>query len=230
VAGPVSRRRRAALLLGLAVLLGALAASDITSRERALDRRLRPLVPVVVAERPVRSGARLAVGALAVRVVPARYAPGQSFRAPGQVAGRRVAVDVPAGADVTAAVLDRGAPEPAAAALRPGERVASVVAVGDPQAVVPGGRVDVVVTREGGARGDGASRLALEDVPVLGVRSAPDDDRVGGEPKLVLTLRVGVRAAVELAAAQNLAAEVRVLARAPGDRARGARGLQVAAP
>ena len=65
---------------------------------------------------------------------------------------------------------------------------------------------------------------------MLAVRPAPDGDGSGGEPKLVLTLRVGVRAAVELAAAQNLAAEVRVLARAPGDRARGARGLQVTAP
>ncbi len=227
---PVSRRRRAAVLLGLAVLLGALAASDVTSRERALERRLRPLVPVVVADRPVRAGARIALDALAVRAVPARYAPGRSFRSPRALAGRHVAVDVPAGADVTAALLDDGDVEPAAPALSPGERVASVLAVGDPQAVLPGGRVDVVVTREGGPQGDGASRLALEDVPVLAVRPAPDGDRSGGEPKLVLTLRVGVRAAVELAAAQNLAAEVRVLARAPGDRARGARGLQVTAP
>jgi pilus assembly protein CpaB len=226
----MTRRRRAAVLVGLALLLGALAASDVSSREHALERRLRPLVPVVVAERPVRAGARIAVEALAVRVVPARYAPGQSFRSPGQVAGRRAAVDVPAGADLTPVAIDDGDTAPAAPALRPGERVASVVAVGDPQAVLPGGRVDVVVTREGGPQGAGASRLALEDVPVLAVRPAPDADRSSDEPRLALTLRVGVRAAVELAAAQNLAAEVRVLARAPGDRARGARGLQVAAP
>jgi pilus assembly protein CpaB len=226
----VSRRRRAAVLLGLAVLLAALAASDVTSRERALDRRLRPLLPVVVAERPLREGGRIAEAALGVRVVPARYAPGQSFRSPGQVAGRRAAVDVPAGADLTAAVLDDGEAASGLPALRPGERVASVVAVGDPGAVLPGGRVDVVVTREDGPGSSGASRLALEDVPVLAVRPAPDGARSTGEPRLALTLRVGVRAAVELAAAQNLAAEVRVLARAPGDRARGARGLEVGAP
>ncbi|HXS45074.1 MAG TPA: RcpC/CpaB family pilus assembly protein [Solirubrobacteraceae bacterium] len=226
----MSRRRRAAVLLGLALVLGALAASDVTSRERALDRRLRPLVPVVVAQRPVRAGARLDVSALAIRVVPARYAPGQSFRSPGDVAGRRAAVSVPAGADLTASVVDDGRPAAPVPVLRRGERVASVVAVGDPGAVRAGGRVDVVVTREGGAQGAGASRLALEDVPVLAVRPAPEGAHANGEPQLVLTLRVGVRAAVELAAAQNLAAEVRVLARAPGDRARGARGLQVASP
>ncbi|MDX6714872.1 MAG: pilus assembly protein CpaB, partial [Baekduia sp.] len=44
----MTRRRRAALLLGLAFLLGALAASDVAGREAALQRSVGRAVPVVV--------------------------------------------------------------------------------------------------------------------------------------------------------------------------------------
>jgi pilus assembly protein CpaB len=45
----MSRRRRAILLLGLAMLLGGLAASDVARREAAIARQLGPDTPVVVA-------------------------------------------------------------------------------------------------------------------------------------------------------------------------------------
>jgi pilus assembly protein CpaB len=48
-----------------------------------------------------------------------------------------------------------------------------------------------------------------------------------GLPRLSLGLRVTVRQAVYLTAAQAFAREVRVLARAPGDRGHGAAGLRV---
>ena len=56
----MTRRRRAALLLGLAVVLGALAASDVARREAALRAQLAPLVDVVVARRSLADGRRLA--------------------------------------------------------------------------------------------------------------------------------------------------------------------------
>ena len=71
----MSRRRRAALLLGLALVLGALAASDVARRESALRAELAPLVDVVVARGAARGGHRLAAGDLARRAVPARFAP-----------------------------------------------------------------------------------------------------------------------------------------------------------
>src|SRR4051812_50144119 len=54
----MSRRRRGALLAGLSLLLGGLAASDVAGREAALRRGVGPLVDVVVAREPLEAGAR----------------------------------------------------------------------------------------------------------------------------------------------------------------------------
>ena len=113
-------RRRAVLLLGLAALLGTLAATDVARREGALREALAPAVPVVVARREVAAGTRLTLAALAVRRVPERYAPALRYGAPRAVAGLRAAVTIPADADVTPAVVATavpGAPEAAAQAF-----------------------------------------------------------------------------------------------------------------
>ena len=228
----MSRRRRAAILIGLSIILGALAASDVSGREAALRREVGPAVPVLVARTGLRAGARLDPAALAVRRVPARYAPAGAYRAPEEVAGLRAAVAIPAGADLDPAVVDDGTrPEgPAGPALRAGERVAQIVAVGPAASPAAGSRVDVLVTREATGGGAGATTLALEDVEVLSSARAPGGDGDGpdaGLPRVALELRVSVRQAVYLAAAQTFARELRVLPRAPGDRRRGAQGLRV---
>ena len=66
----MSRRRRAALLLGLALVLGGLAASDVARREAALRAQLAPLVDVVVARGDLPAGRALRPDDLAVRRVP----------------------------------------------------------------------------------------------------------------------------------------------------------------
>lgn len=231
----MSRRRRAAVLIGLAVVLGTLAASDVSGREAALRRQIGSPVPVLVARTALRPGARLEPAALAVRRVPARYAPAGAYRSPAEVAGLRAAVGIPAGADLEPALVDDGTRRAGAAGpvLRPGERVAQVVATGSPQAVTVGSRVDVLVTREGAGGRDGSTTLALEDVEVLGAAAAPADDGGSGGsggaalPRVSVELRVSVRQAVYLAAAQTFARELRILPRAPGDRRRGAQGLRL---
>jgi pilus assembly protein CpaB len=85
-----------------------------------------------------------------------------------------------------------------------------VLATGSPDAVVPGARVDVLVTTEH------ATRLALEDIEVLAARPAAASEQ-GGAARVTATLRVTVSDAVYLAAAHSFAREVRLLARAPGD-------------
>ena len=107
----------------------------------------------------------------------------------------------------------------AAPPVEPGERAADVVGLGAPDLVVPGARVDVLVTRdgEGGAAG---AELALEDVEVLAARPAPEGARDDGAERVAATLRVTVRDAVYLAAAQSFARELRLLPRAAGDRER----------
>jgi pilus assembly protein CpaB len=228
----MTRRRRAFVLIGLALVLGALAASDVAGREAALRRQIGPAVPVLVARAPIEAGDRIRPRALAVRRVPARYAPAGAFAAPREVSGLRAAVAIPAGADLDPTLLDDGSGEDAAAgpALRAGERVAQVVAVGSPETAAPGTRVDVLVTREaaGGDGAGGATKLALEDVEVLAAADAPAD---GGEgpARVSASLRVTLRQAVYLAAAQSFARELRLLPRAAGDRGRGRAGLAVGA-
>jgi pilus assembly protein CpaB len=225
----VSRRRRAVLLAGLALLLGALAAADVANREAALRARIGEPVAVVVAARDIAPGASLRPAQLAVRTLPARYAPGLAFVHASQVAGRRTAVALPRGSVITRPMVagdddSQAAPGPD---LRRGERVAELVARGSPVLVVPGGHVDVLVTRER-ADGAGATTLALEDAEVLSATAAPADEDKDGE-QVRVSLRVTLRQAVALAAAQNFAREIRVLARAPGDRGHGLQGLRVAA-
>jgi pilus assembly protein CpaB len=200
----VSRRRRAALLLGLALVLGALAASDVARRESALTAQVGPALEVLVARRPLESGRRVQAGDLAVRRVPERYAPAGRATVPELVIGRELAVPVPAGAPVGEHLL---AVDAAGPAVRRGERAVEVVAAGSPALVAPGARVDVLVT------GEHATELALEDVEVLAARALRDD----AGPKVAATLRVTVRQAVYLAAAGSFAREVRLLPRAPGD-------------
>jgi pilus assembly protein CpaB len=167
-----------------------------------------------------------------VRNVPARYAPAGAYRSVTDVAGLRAAVAIPAGADVDPSVVDDGttAAGPSGPALRTGERVAQIVAIGPAQTLAPGARVDVLVTRDGAGDAPGSTTLALEDVEVLGAGRAPEAGGSGpdaGLPRVALDLRVTVRQAVYLAAAQSFARELRVLPRAPGDRRRGAQGLRV---
>ena len=89
----VSRRRRAAVLLGLALVLGGLAASDVARREAAVRAQLGPPVEVVVARGDLAAGRTLGAADLALRRVPARYAPAGAATVPGEPdragAGRR---------------------------------------------------------------------------------------------------------------------------------------------
>ncbi len=217
----MTRRRRAAALLGLALLLGVLAASDVAGREAALRRQLGPAVPVVVVREPLRAGERIERASLAVREVPERYAPPGVVRDPDAAVGQRAAVAIAERTDLAASLLAvPGADaEPHGPVLRRGERALDLVAVGAADAVVPGARVDVLVTYDGRAAASGPTRLALADVEVLAARPPPQGadaaDSAGGLPRLLATLRVTVRQAVALTAAAAAAQQVRLLPR-PG--------------
>jgi pilus assembly protein CpaB len=203
----VSRRRRGLLLVGLALVLGTLAAADVSRREAALDRRLAPLVPVLVARADLTPGRPVRVTDVEAREVPERWAPVGAAGAPGEVAGTVPAVRIPRGAYVTAAALTE--PGGAGGVVGRGERAVDVVAAGSPDLVAAGARVDVLVTREGAG-----TRLALQDVEVLAAQRAQD---AAGAARIAATLRVTLRQAVYLTAAQSFAREIRLLPRAAGD-------------
>lgn len=224
----MSQRRRGILLAGLALVLGALAASDVAGRDAALRRRIGPSVDVVVAARPLDAGRTLRAADLVVRHVPARWAPAGATGDPGRLVGLRLSAALPAGADVAPALVATAAAVEPGAAVRAGERLADVVAVGSAAAIRVGGRVDVLVTRERGDGAAGRTELALQDVEVLGVRAEPTAAGERSGPRVEATLRVTVREAVYLAAAQSFARELRLLPRAAGDRRVTRGGLAVA--
>lgn len=213
----MTHRRRAVALGSLAVALGTLAAADVAGREAALRRRLAPLVPVLVARGEIERGERIASGDLAVRRVPARFAPQVAFRAAAEVEGARAAVGIPAGVDLQPALLSgaQSGVDGALAAAARGERIARVVAVAAADELPPGARADLLVTGEGpdGVR----ARLALEDVEVVasGPAAARPDGESAGLPRAVLALRVTLRQALELAGVQASGRELRALARPP---------------
>ena len=210
----LSRARRGALLAGLALVLGGLAASDVAGREAALEERLGRAVEVVVARRDLPAGEVLRAQDMTLRAFPERYAPPGAGGSPAELVGRPLAVPVPAGAALTAAQFQVGE-EASGAPVRRGERAVDVVASASPELVVPGARVDVLVTH------DSAAELALQDVEVLAVAAPPAAGPAdAGAARVSATLRVTLRQAVFLGAAASFAREIRLLARAPGDRGR----------
>jgi len=227
----MSRRRRALVLGGLALVLGGLAAFNVAGREAALERRVGGLVDVVVAREAIRAGQRVPERALAIRRVPQRFAPSGVAGDPRRFVGQRARVPIAADTDLTAGMVGGEDARPAGPAVGRGERVAQVVALAAPQLVLAGSRVDVLVTPE--PRGDqpGHAMLALEDIEVIAATELAGDDAAARKdaagPQVAAALRVTLRQAVYLAAAQDFARQLRLLPRAVGDRRRGQAGLQV---
>jgi len=222
----IRRRRRAAVLLGLALLLGGLAASDVAGREAALRRAIGPTVPVVVVRSRLAAGDAFEARHLAVRQVPARFAPALAYRSTSALAGTRAAAALEAGEDVGPSSVDDGT-RAAGAPVRAGERVAELVARGSVGLIQAGSRVDILVTRERGD-GSGATTVALEDAEVLAARAvASGDDGGAAGDRIAASLRVTARQAVYLAAAQSFARDLRLLLRAAGDRRHGLAGTTV---
>ena len=99
---------------------------------------------------------------------------------------------------------------------------AVAVEVSGPAGLAAGSRVDVLVSTESGA-GGGRTLVALAGAELL--RLEPRRRRRGiarsraapARPTALATLRVTLRQAVYLTAADNFAREIRLLARPPGD-------------
>lgn len=220
------------MLLLLALACGGLAATQVRERERRVEARVGPLVGVVVAARDIAPDDRLEARDLAVRRVPARYVPSDAIGAPGRLVGTRSAVPVTAGSYLTVGVV-QGAGPGAGGPLRPGQRAVEIAVTGGAAlaGAGPGSLVDVVVSTQ---RQEGAGRtfVALEAVEVLELRVAgstslaAEDSADAPAATALATLRVSLRQAVYLAAAENFGHEVRLLMRPPGDEQR-ARGFSV---
>jgi len=215
-----ARRRRGLLFLAVALASGGLAASRVHEREQSAARALGPSVEVLVAASDLRAGARVTRAALAMRRMPARFAPPGALGSPAGVVGARVAAAIPAGGYVTAAAFEDARKPGGGNALRRGERAVTVeVAGGGAIAeLAPGARVDVLVSTETGA-GGGRTTMALAGVELLRLGEGGASDPSAG-PTALATLRVTVRQSVYITAADNFAREIRLLARPLHDRSR----------
>jgi pilus assembly protein CpaB len=225
-------------MLSLSLACGGLAASEVSGRVRGVEQRVGAAVPVLVAARDVDAEQELGREDLVVRQMPSRYVPPGALSSPDQVSGAQASVPLPAGSPVTEAQLTGAAQGPGGrepGGLRKGERAVEVaVSGGAPlsENAGPGDRVDVLVSTDA-REGPGRSFLALQDVELLDLRagaagSSESDARAGegsggSAPTAVATLRVTLRQAVYLTAAQNFAREVRLLNRPPGDSRRAGR-------
>lgn len=226
------RRRRGLLLLCVALASGGLAASQVREREQDVEARVGPLTPVLVATRDLAADTELPEAAVGVKRVPARFVPPDALGSKAELVGARTAVAVAAGSYLTVAQF-----QPAASAgsggtrLARGERAVEVgVAGGQGLAELgPGARVDVVVSTEAGA-GGGRTFVALSGAELLALRhdaaagySAEGEGEVA--PSALAVLRVTLRQAVYLTAADNFGREIRLLARPPGDRSSPGEGV-----
>jgi len=225
-------------MLALALASGGLAASEVSRRTQAVEARVGAPVPVVVAAQNLRADSELRAGSLAVREVPRRFAPRDALTAVDQAAGLRTAVPVPEGNALTAGQLRGQGGRRGGHDLRRGERTLEVAVAGGEAlsgAAGPGALVDVLVSTET-RDGAGSTFVALEAVELVALRAGGGD---GAEPaegeagaaataSTTATLRLTLRQAVYLTAAQNFAREVRLLPRPPGDRSRLGRAVVAA--
>lgn len=224
------RRRRGLVLLSIALASGGLAASRVYDHERSVAEQVGQPVDVVVATRDLPAGARVSRAALGLRSVPARYVPPDALASGAGIVGARLAAPVPAGGYLTAGAFEGGdgGGKRGRNGLARGERAVTVEVSGGAalEGLTPARPVDVLVSTEPGA-GGGRTVVALAGVELLrlgettaGYEDADPAAAVSAGPVALATLRVTLRQAVYLTAADNFGREIRLLARPPGDHSR----------
>lgn len=221
----MSRRSRAWALLGTAAVCAGLAASVVSGYARDVRAQVGPLTPVIVAQTKLPRG-RLLTPAnvsryLAARRVPVQFVPPRSLRFARDVIGLRPRLTIPAGSYLSEGLLagpSLGGARPPRDGLR-GRRVVEVAVAGAAaleSALRPGVLVDVLITSD---RGPDAPRtyLGLQGIELAGFRPGPGEGSAGEAQKSIVSLRVTLRQAVLLTAAENFARELRLVPRPTGE-------------
>jgi pilus assembly protein CpaB len=221
----VSRRSRAVALLGVAAVCAGLAASIVSGYAHDVRAQVGPLTQVLVARSTIPRGRQLTPGNiprfLAARRVPAQFVPTRSLRFVRDVVGLRSLVTIPRGDYLSEALLAGRAdrtPRPRRERLRGTSIVeVAVSGAGALEDTRPGVRVDVLITSEHG-RNAPRTYLALQRIELVGFRpNGGGDGSAAGGDKTVASLRVTLRQAVLLTAAENFARELRLVPRPPGE-------------
>lgn len=221
----MGRRARGLALLGAAAACAGLAASSVSRYTNDVRAQVGPLVPVVVARAELQRGTPItpdtAARAFEVRRIPARYAPPRALSSITPATGFRLTVALQPGDYLTDAALrsDSGRSGRAGAAVGRTVEIAVAGAGSLAGALEPGTRVDVLITGDRGG-GPGRTYLALQDAELLAFNGSAGTAGAGEAPSATAALRVSLRQAVLLTAAQNFARELRLVPRPEGDRRR----------
>ncbi|HKH22721.1 MAG TPA: Flp pilus assembly protein CpaB, partial [Solirubrobacterales bacterium] len=213
-----SRRARAVAFLAAAAVCAILAAALAGKYRSRVEARYGPLRPVVVASAELPAGQpiglRRAREALALRRVPASFAPPGALSRIADALGRAPGATIPAGSYVLGAQLIVPQPEqPSSPGVGRGRRPVQVNVAGAEALTVAGeppegSRVDVVVARQAGLGNSARAHIAATGIKLLTLRgpAAPGESWSA-------TLAVSARQALELIGAQSAGREIRLLPR-----------------
>ena len=219
----MGRRARGLALLGAAAACAGIAASSVSRYTNDVRAQVGPMVPVLRTSEPLAAGtaitANTAARKLEVRRVPVRYAPARALTSRSDAIGSRLAVALDRGDYVLAGTLVVSGRRPDAGA---GGRTVEISVAGAgslADSLQPGARVDVLITTERGS-GPGRTYVALQGAELIAFSSGPAGSSEAGTAGATAALRVSLRQAVLLTAAENFARELRLVPRPEGDRRR----------
>jgi Flp pilus assembly protein CpaB len=214
----MSRRRRALGFLLLAAIAAAGAAAIADSYGAGAVRGYGFLRPVVVVDARIAAGQRIGsrelAANLALRRVPARFAPPSALIAPEEALGLVARAQLPAGSYLLGEQLGIARKGRKTAPRLGGDRRPVEIAVSGADALLaigpaPGSRVDVVVTSEPAGSGPGRTYVAAARVPLLALR--PDAEGPVPGASAEATLGLTRRQALRLIAAESFARRVTLL-------------------
>jgi pilus assembly protein CpaB len=216
----LGRRARGLALLGAAGACAGLAASSVNRYTNDVRAQVGRPVTVITAARDLPRGRlitpQVAGATLVARRVPERFAPPQSLRAVSDAIGYRTAAPIRAGDYVGGSSLTsaesggRRAPAATTSGRLVEISVAGSESLGD--TLRPGALVDVLITTDRGV--SARTYLALQRAELVAFSPG------GSASKASATLRVTLRQAVLLTAAQNFARELRLVPRPAEERGR----------
>jgi Flp pilus assembly protein CpaB len=175
-----SSRLYATVSVVLAITTGVLVHGYLSRAARAADRNRPawgPDVGIVVAARPVHRSDVLSRQDLAVRMLPATFAPPGSLEDIDEAAGRVALSDLASDEVVTATRLARVRAGPVASLVPEGLRAFAVQTSLPTGTVVPGDRVDVLATFGSGQPYTETIVEGVEVLLVLGGRSPPEGEQ-----------------------------------------------------
>jgi len=218
----MSRRARAAVFLGLALLAAGLAAAIADGYGSRITRGYGPLRPVVVLSRGLRPrvplGPKEIAAALEVRRVPVRFVPTGALGSPRDALGLAPVAAMPPGSYLLAAQLRLPGRRDREVPALTGRRRPVEISVSGAEALLAAGvsprgtKVDVVVTSEPTGAGPGRTYVAAAGVPLLALGPGADGPGPGGAS--AATLGLTKRQALHLIAAESFARKLTLL---PGE-------------